>query len=259
VWSVQILKPERGEIEGNSVWNYNRFHPDSDNFLIPLEVVFRFGTPRGSSLLDRARGNPGYLKSLGINHIEEGGWLSRPVIEFFSKLEPSDRALSPELALNFSGLANPEFTEMIETTFLTAVFLRDRFARAGIELWDGKFEFLRARKKIVLGDAITPDELRLVKDRIQISKEPIRQYYRRRHPEFLKKIAEAKPEAVRKGKKIGTILKAKGYLPPPLDPDFKKVVEDMYLGLSAELTGSNLLPPHRPLTEVIATIRKWVG
>jgi phosphoribosylaminoimidazole-succinocarboxamide synthase len=194
-----------------------------------------------------------------VDRIEEGRWLPRPVGECFSKLEPSDRALSPELALNFSGLTNPEFAELLETSFLLAVFLKDRFARAGIELWDGKFEFLRVRKRILLGDAITPDELRLVKDGIQISKEPIRQYYRRRHPEFLKMIAEAKPKAHRTGRKIGAILKDRGYLPPRLDPEFKKVAEDMYLGLVSELTGLKLLPPHRPLAEVVQLLKKWVG
>jgi len=259
VWAVQILKPERGEIEGSPVWNYNRFHYGADNFLIPLEVVFRFGTPTGSSLLERVKANPRYLETLGVDRVEEGRWLPRPVGECFSKLEPSDRALSPELALNFSGLTNPEFAELLETSFLLAVFLKDRFARAGIELWDGKFEFLRVRKRILLGDAITPDELRLVKDGIQISKEPIRQYYRRRHPEFLKMIAEAKPKAHRTGRKIGAILKDRGYLPPRLDPEFKKVAEDMYLGLVSELTGLKLLPPHRPLAEVVQLLKKWVG
>ena len=258
VTSVQILMPEKGTVGETPVWNYNWFHPGADNFLIPLEVVFRFGTPRGSSLLERVRKNPDYLTSLGIDRIEEGSWLDRPVVECFSKLEPSDRILSPETAVNFSGLALSQFQEVIDSTFLLSLFVQDRFARAGIELWDGKFEFLRARKRVILGDAITPDELRLVKNDIQISKEPIRQYYRRRHPEFLSRISEAKAIASREGKKIGSVLTSQGYRPPGLDPEFKRAMEDMYLGLTAELTGLAALPPHRPLTEVLPLIRKWV-
>lgn len=258
VTSVQILQPDHGTVEGASVWDYNRFHPETDNFLIPLEVVFRFGTPRGSSLLERVHENPGYLAALGLTKIGEGKWLERPVTECFSKLEPSDRILSPEMAVNFSGLSLSEFQEVIDTTLLLAIFLQDRFSRAGIELWDGKFEFLRARRRLLAGDAITPDELRLVRDGIQISKEPVRQYYRRRHPEFLARISEAKVLATRKGKKIGAVLKSQGYRPPGLDPEFRRAMEDMYLGLTAELTGLAVLPPHRPLSEVLAVIRKWV-
>jgi len=180
------------------------------------------------------------------------------VIEFFSKYEPTDRFLSLETALNFSGLSNPEFARVVEYILLVGIFLRDLFARVCIELWDGKFEFAKGRQ-LMLGDAVSPDELRLTKDSVQISKEPIRQYYRKYGKEFCSKINEAKKitQKAKKGiKEIMTIdLKCR---PGRMTPEFKTIMENMYTSLTAETTGLDIFREARPLREVIKKIGQYV-
>ncbi len=259
VEAVNILMPERGKLGEGTLWNYSCFHPGLKNYLIPIELVFRFGIPRGSSLLERLESDPEYYQSLGLSEPpREGEWLSRPVIEFFSKYEPTDRFLSLETALNFSGLSNPEFARVVEYTLFTGIFLRDFFARECIELWDGKFEFTKGRQ-LMLGDAVSPDELRLIMNSVQISKEPIRQYYRKYDNKFCSMINEAK-EITRRTKKgikeIMTIdLKCH---PEPMARDFKATMENMYTSLTVEATGLNIFREAQPLKEVIRKISQYV-
>lgn len=256
--AVNIIRPERGKLDGGTLWNYSYFHPGLKNYLIPIEMVFRFGILRGSSLLERLKSSPEYYQSLGLSECpEEGEWLSRPVLEFFSKFEPTDRFLPLETALNFSGLSNPEFARVVEYTLLVGIFLRDLFARACIELWDGKFEFAKGRQ-LMLGDAVSPDELRLTKDSVQISKEPIRQYYRKYGKEFCSKISEAKKitQKAKKGiKEIMTVdLKCR---PGRMAPEFKTIMENMYTSLTIEATGLDIFREARPLREVIKKIGQY--
>jgi len=255
VKAFNIVRPSKGVIGGNAVWNYTALHPGLRNYLIPLENVFRFGVPRGSSFLKR---NPDYYPWLGLTRMpQEGQWLPFPIIEYFSKLEPGDRLLPLESAVNFSGLPTEKFQEMRDLTFLSALYLYNFFARAGIELWDGKLEFSRTNG-IILSDAVTPDELRLVKDSIQISKEPIRQYYRKYHSRFIEDIAKAKEISLGKEGKIGDIMRNDlGRTPERMEPAFKKAAEDMYVALTVETTGLSLFPEARPLREVIERIKAF--
>ncbi len=257
--AVNMFRPERGSLGEGTLWNYSYFHPGLKNYLIPVELVFRFGVPRGSSLLERLEGDPEYYRALGLSEPpKEGEWLPRPVIEFFSKLEPTDRFLPLETALNFSGLSNPEFARTTEYTLFAGIFLQDFFSRECIELWDGKFEFVKGRQ-LMLGDAVTPDELRLTRDSVQISKEPIRQYYRKYGKEFCSKINEAKDITRRTKKEIKEIMTIElKCQPEPMAPDFRAIMESMYTSLTAEATGLDIFRETQPLKEVIRNISQYV-
>lgn len=142
-----------------------------ENLFIPLEVIFRLGVAQGSSLLKRS------------NAYYEGMRFAGPVIEFTTKLERFDRPLTHEEAKLLGGFSDGEWKNLLELTSRIALFLQDTFANVGIELWDGKVEFAFGRsisgeREIVLVDSIGPDELRLSKDGVQLSKEIIRQYYK---------------------------------------------------------------------------------
>ncbi|MFC1888900.1 phosphoribosylaminoimidazolesuccinocarboxamide synthase [Thermodesulfobacteriota bacterium] len=260
VTGVEIVPPERTVLSGKILWNYNHIHGGLKHCLIPLENVFRFGVPKGSSLLERMNDDPGYHKELGLmRKPREGAMLPRPVVELFSKLEPSDRHLPLETALNFSGLDNESFHSLLERTLLAAVFLMYAFSQAGIRLWDGKFEFVRSPEGIVLADAITPDELRLTVKGVQISKEPIRQYYRRYRAPFVKAVTEAKKIAAKTNRKISNIVKTDlGSPPAKMEAEFKKVMEAMYTGVTAEVTGLDVFGPVEPLSRTIKVISRFV-
>ena len=261
VTAVNIIHPERAQILGQSVWNYLAMRAGTMDHLIPLENVFRFGLPKGSSFFSRMEIIPGYMERVGLkSKPAEGDWLDMPIMEFFSKLEPGDRFLDVEKALNFSGLDNEEFSELSDRVLLSALFLLDLFAGAKIELWDGKFEFLKSRGMILLGDAITPDEFRLMSGAVQISKEPIRQYYKKSDQAFMEDLKLSKEKAKTDARNIRRILKEDfNREPAPMSAEFKSIAEEMYRALFSSITGSSMFEGSMPISEVVEKLRGFAG
>jgi len=252
VKAVPVISPGFVSIDSQTVWDYSRFHPGLSQFLIPLENIFRFGVPRGSSLLDRLKKNSAYAEQIGLNDIpREGEWLTRPVLEFSSKLEPMDRMLSLEAALNFSGLDGPAFLHLRDMSLLVAVFLFDLFKEKGLDLWDGKFEFVKVANEILLADSITPDELRITYQDTQLSKEPLRQYYKNHDAAFtasVKAIKKKGPSAKAFRKEVYNHL---GRHPQKLNPEFRRVMEQMYQALAGRITGSALFSGSMDIDKVV--------
>ena len=66
-------------------------------------------------------------------------------------------------------------------------FNKHFFNKKGVKLWDGKFEFaINKKREILLIDSIGPDELRLEKAGVLLSKENLRDFYR--HTDFYQKL-----------------------------------------------------------------------
>jgi len=233
VKSVNVVAPVRRELLNIALWDYF----EVGNFscrLVPLECVFRFGAPKGSSFFERAK-DPAYLKLVGLSEEpKDGEWFSRPIVEFFTKLEPADRFLDYGVAMNISGLGS-RFSEIYEMTLLGALWLKYIFAKADIELWDGKFEFALIDDELVLVDAVTPDELRLTFEGVQMSKEPIRQYYKVNQPEFVGAMKEAKKISATDTRPLKKIVAELGHKPATLDIGFKDTVSYMYRALAYQL------------------------
>ena len=252
VAAVNIVHPRPMSFAGERVWNYNHIHSALANILVPLECVFRFGMPTGSSLGKRLERIPDYHRQLGLRKKpRDGQMMARPVVEYFSKLEPFDRHLPYEWALNIAGLTNDEFVTVNHYTLLLALFLRHEFAKAKVKLWDGKFEFLRT-DAITLGDAITPDELRLTMRGVQLSKEPIRQYYRKHEPRFVAAMGRATQISRTVDKSLAKIVNEDLHSPPPtMAPEFHAAVTDMYVGLTEAVCRTGLFGAAPSLTKVM--------
>lgn len=258
VKAVPVLAPTAVSVHGKTVWDYRVFHSGAAQYLVPLEVVFRFGLPRGSSLLDRIRENPAYARELGLGGQPEGGqWLRRPVIEFSTKLEPSDRYLSLEQAFQVSGLDEGQFNDLVDRALLVALFLFGLFWDRGLELWDGKLEFVKSRSGILLADTITPDELRILCGSTQIGKEPLRQYYKRMDREFLEAIQEAKKEGASSRSMRARIHQRLGRPPRHLDPGFRQTVEQMYRAVTHQVTSCELFRPQVALEDVLVALGRY--
>lgn len=258
VAGVNIVHPRPMSFAGARVWNYNHIHPELKNILVPLECIFRFGMPAGSSLRRRLERIPDYHRQLGLSKKpRDGQMLTQPVVEYSSKLEPSDRYLPYEWAINIAGLANAEFVTVNHYTLLLAMFLRHEFAKAKVTLWDGKFEFLRT-DAITLGDAITPDELRLTLRGVQLSKEPIRQYYYKHEPKFVRAMDRAKQIAQTVDKPLAKIVNEDLHSPPPtMAPEFHAAVTDMYVGLTEAICRTGLFGAAPSLTKVMKVFAKY--
>jgi phosphoribosylaminoimidazole-succinocarboxamide synthase len=253
VKAVPVVTPQPIVIDGHVVWDYNSFRSDLSQYLVPLENVFRFGVPTGSSLLERLKKQPDYARQIGLDsHPVEGEWLSRPVLEFSSKLEPMDRFLPLETALNFSGLSGVDFQALRDLSLLVAAFLYDLFRSRGLDLWDGKFEFIKTREGLLLADSITPDELRITREGTQLSKEPLRQYYKEEDPDFLRTMTAIKEEGGPARRTVrDEVRKRLGRLPRRLDPEFRRIIEQMYQGLTHRITGSRIFPEGMDLDSVV--------
>ena len=252
------LRPEPYKLIAQTVYYYPRRPIKAPRRLIPLEVVFRFGMPAGSSLKPRLERDPGYARILGLDSIpEDGEWFPYPVVEFFTKLEPKDRLLTVQEALLISMLTPDEFEDMVELAYDAALALYDLCARRGIELWDGKFEFVTGVEGLLIADSIGPDELRLVYNGQNLSKEMIRQFYRGSKWELATK--EAQTLAISKGRLeewrqiCRTTLKAE---PERLPPELKALVDQLYGVIANEVSGEKIFADHPELEEFAKTLAK---
>ncbi|MDH5751086.1 MAG: hypothetical protein OEZ59_01540 [Deltaproteobacteria bacterium] len=162
---VPHLKAE--SIGGSLVYDYGfQLQPRQ---LIPLEVLFRFGVPAGSSLLKR--------KHWYNFDIREGAEFKEPLIEFSTKLENKDRVISyQEAALILKG-DTKKLRELYAKTCAVALFLRKLLAERGLKLWDGKLEWAFIDGQVSLVDSIGPDELRVSQGDAVFSKQFLRNYY----------------------------------------------------------------------------------
>jgi phosphoribosylaminoimidazole-succinocarboxamide synthase len=249
---ARVLQPRDFQVLNQSVFYYPPADSSIATRLVPLEVVFRFGMPDGSSLTGRLQRDPAYAKVLGLKSLPaEGEMFDRPVLEFFSKLEPKDRLLSLQEALLISGLNESQFKDLAERAQLIALACYRIFARCGIELWDGKLEFILHKGALELADSIGPDELRLLFRGSQLSKEMIRQVYRGSTWESALKQAQklASERGASDWKSICTSeLKAS---PQPLEPGTKAVVNQLYGVLTNLISGEALFADHLQLDEFV--------
>jgi len=251
VQEAKVGHPVRHAVLGKEIY----FYPTSSIVkdapsglaLIPLEIVFRFGMPEGSSLKSRLKKNPSYLTELGLEDMpEEGQWFAHPVVEFFTKLETKDRLLSFQEASTMAGLTPEHFESMVELALCVALGLYSIFGEKNIELWDGKVEMVldgRAKsvaRSVLLADSIGPDELRLLYKGQHLSKEIIRIYYR--GCKWEKAVKEAQDICQQKG-----IADWKGYFnkeynlsPEPLTAQFKDAIDNLYCVLLNHVSGENV-------------------
>ncbi len=233
---VQILYPQKGEIK-----------PDSRNYLIPLEIIFRNALPPGSSIfkaLDRGELTP---QDLGLeSRPEPGHKFDRPFMDFTTKLETSDRRLKMSEAREISGLSEDEFERVVETALKINNFLTKRAESIGLEHPDGKIELaLGPDREILLVDICgTPDEDRFLLNGFHISKQVLRDYYKKTpwYREF---------DAV-----INTLPKEKWPAPESLPPGLVTAVSDMYKAVCEKWIGKDIWG--LSLEDAVATIKRFV-
>ncbi len=191
-----------------------------ENVFLPLEVIFRLGVARGGSILKRLKDKKDWELAGFDREYVELEMFPVPFVEFTTKLERIDRPLTHLEAKELSGLDDKEWNSLLNTTTRIANILKDIFLSKGIILWDGKMEFaLNGNREIVLVDSIGPDELRLTKDGVQLSKEIIRQFYKK--TSWFTELEEAKSI-------YGTQFKKFMTSPPKLSKEFKHAVEELY-------------------------------
>jgi phosphoribosylaminoimidazole-succinocarboxamide synthase len=217
-------------------YDYDAYHDAAgENYLVPLEIVFRNRVPIGSSL--RRRTDPG---DHGLAHDEwpeEVVDLADPVVEFSTKYEESDRYLDRAAADRIAGLADVDALADLARTVNRVV--TDRAADAGLVHEDGKIEVLYHDGTLSVADVVgTFDENRFSYEGTQLSKEVLRQYHKRSQPEWVEAVQRAKAEAEKRD--VADWKGLCGRDPEPLDEDVLRVAGEMYAAGANAYVGRDL-------------------
>jgi phosphoribosylaminoimidazole-succinocarboxamide synthase len=219
---------------GDDEYDYDAYHDAADeNFLIPLEIVFRNTVPVGSSL--RSRGSPADYGLDADTWPEETVDLPDPVVEFSTKYEEQDRYLGDAAAERIAGAADLE--ELESVALAVNEMLNEQAERRGFRHEDGKIECLYHDGRIKVADVVgTFDENRFAYRGQEVSKEVIRQYYKRTDPEWVEAISAAKSRAREEG-----VADWRGLCertPEPLPDAVLDAVSDLYAAGANAYTGT---------------------
>lgn len=219
VKSFPVIRP----VQAPQGYDYSPLRECEGARLIPLEVIFRFGVPKGSSLL---KAQTERLKELGLEKAFEGQRFDRPLVEFSTKLEPTDRMLDIKEALEISSLDQEQFSKLEKIAGQIALELKQIFDSVfeggELELWDGKFEFaIDESSEIVLIDTIGVDELRLTLNGAPLSKELLRQFYA--HSEWKRELLARKSKSDWKRQML-----SEGIVPSKLPVEALNVASSLY-------------------------------
>ncbi|MEF8973960.1 MAG: phosphoribosylaminoimidazolesuccinocarboxamide synthase [Haloarcula sp.] len=215
-------------------YDYDAYHADADeNYLIPLEIVFRNRVGVGSSL--RSRTEPA---DHGLDYDtwpEEVVDLDEPIVEFSTKYEEQDRYLDRAAADRIAGTASIDRLE--ELARAVNHIVTQQAAESDLVHEDGKIECLYYDGEIRVADVVgTFDENRFAYEGQQVSKEVIRQYHKRTQPEWVEAVSEAKQQADAEGIADWKSLCAES--PEPLDEAVIQVARDLYCaGTNAYIGG----------------------
>ncbi len=238
-------------------YNYSIFDSEFQNFLIPLEVIYRNGLPEGSSVFKRLeRGDIDYT-SLGLDHYPSPGErFEQPIFDVSTKLEKRDRYITWNEAQFITKLKDQELHEIKKVLSDVNKLITEIAKKANLTNEDGKIELAYGpNRELMLVDVIgTLDECRFKYNEIQVSKEIARQFYKTTEwymdVENAKKIA--KVQRIRDWKKL---CKSK---PQNLDPELKEIISQMYTSTANAFLGKNVFDSPK-LEDVVNSYKEWLG
>jgi len=214
-------------------YDYDAFHAAAgEHYLVPLEVVFRNRVPVGSSL--RRRTEPADHGLPFDAWPDEAVELDEPIVEFSTKFEASDRYLDPEEADRIAGRADVETLRSVALTVDRVI--SERATAVGLVHEDGKLECLYDHGTLRVADVVgTFDENRFSYDGRPVSKEVVRQYYKREQPAWTDAVDEAKAEAKRRD--VADWRALCNVEPMSLPPAVVESVADLYRAGANTYTG----------------------
>jgi len=247
---LRVIKP----IFKENKYDYSVYKNEKGNFLIPLEVIYRNYLPEGSSIFKRLK--EGLIKPEDIGLDKEpipGQKLDKPIIDFSTKLEATDRYLTLEEAKEISGLSYDEIEEIKKITNKINEIITFEFSKIDLINEDGKIEFgFDGNRNLMVVDVIgTLDECRFKYEGIPVSKEIARIYYR--NTDWYKEIEEAKKKY---GKNWKNMCKTS---PEPLPERLKTLISYVYCACTNEITKREWFKNIPPLKEILKEIKEILG
>jgi len=218
---VRVLFPQKGELK-----------PGMNNYLVPLEVIFRNSLPDGSSVFKRLENGSLTLDDLGLEEMPQPGHkFEKAFIDVSTKLEPTDRYLSWDEAMDMSKISEDQLYELKETALNINDFISEKAESIGLEHADGKVEFgLTPKNELILIDVCgTLDENRFLWNGIHMSKQVARDYYNT--TPWVKELEDAKKNGVEK---------VNWSAPEPLPADLKEIISNMYKSVCEAWIGKKI-------------------
>ena len=242
-----------------------------NNFVVPLEVIYRNGAPKGSSLfktideLER-KGETDKLAKLldkyGLTEKPQPGQLfPKTGYDFTTKFEPTDRKIDDEVAYLISGLTEEQFKQLKEIRESAVNTVKKRGREGGLEDYDGKHEYRFFAGRISIADVFgTLDENRFMFSlngkNVQVSKEFLRQYYKIHQREWFEATEKAKVSA--KEREVEDWITLCEIKPMNLEPRLVSLVGEMYAAASDRYTGFNFFKNARPLEKVMEDLLPYM-
>jgi len=245
---LRVLKPPK-TADG---YDYSDYKKEDNNFLVPLEVIFRNSLPAGSSVFKRLEKGELELKELGLEKTPiPGEKLEKPFIDVSTKLEESDRYMNWKEAKKITNFSESQLSEIRKITTIVNKLITEEANRVGLKYEDGKIEFgLDVNKELLIVDVLgTLDECRFTFKGMSISKEIARLYYRK--TPWYQEVLKAKKENIYNWKN-----KVKSE-PPPLPERLKELIFMAYCAFANEITGKEWfknIPSMRELLEETSQI-----
>jgi phosphoribosylaminoimidazole-succinocarboxamide synthase len=231
VKKYNVIKPKQIKINNLLLWDYSNIF-SKDRYVIPLENIVRFGITPSSSIYKKFLKmsdieKEKFLKEYGEKNIEPWKFFNEPKVDFTTKYEPEDRALSYQEAFYISGLTGEEYSRLFELTKLCSKFVKAFFAQIGLDLWDLKWEFAKEGNDLVVVDTIDTDSIRVTmkieNKYIHFNKQAIRDYYIKIHPDWIKEINSSKELAKKTGRPFQEYLEKKFPTAPEIDKNFIQI------------------------------------
>lgn len=232
---VNVYHPKTNRVNDKFEYDYSQYSKKLKNCLIPLEIIYRNGLPSGSSVFRRLKQGKTTLKALGLDHYPlPGERFSKPIFDVSTKLEDKDRYLTWEKAKKISGLDDGELLSIKNILNQVNSTITSIVSKVNLVNEDGKIElgFDNLRRLIVVDVVGTLDECRFMYDGMHISKEVLREFYKKttwyNDVENAKRIAEKN-----NNKNWKKLCNSK---PPKLDPKLINIVSTMYRAATNEIT-----------------------
>jgi len=228
-------------------YDYDAYHEAAgDNYLVPLEVVFRNSVPVGSSL--RSRCDPVDVGLDASEWPDEPVDLPETVIEFSTKYEEQDRYLSKREADRVAGAV--DLAELDALARRVNEVVTERAAETGFVHEDGKIECLYVDGELRVADvAGTFDENRFRFEGREVSKEAIRQFYKRTDPEWVEAVRTAKREADERD--VADWKSLCEASPDPLPAEVRQAAADLYAAGANRYTGHDWFADAPPLGDAL--------
>ncbi|MEK6871770.1 MAG: phosphoribosylaminoimidazolesuccinocarboxamide synthase [Nanoarchaeota archaeon] len=236
-----------------------------NNFVVPLEVIYRNGAPKGSSLFKtlatleddgKTQEKLSLLAQYGLTENPRPGDLfPQTGFDFTTKFEPTDRKISDDDAYTISGLTQEQFYLLKNIRQAAVEIVSQRAEEVGLQDFDGKHEYRLFNGEVAMADVFgTLDENRFMFEGRQVSKEFLRQIYKTKQADWIEDIERAKKEA--KQNKMENWKSLVTIQPQKLDPQLIKLVGEMYAAAAEKYTGLPLFGV-RSLEEVMQDLEPF--